>query len=956
MVPFLHDVAADLIARLGEGLKQTAIIFNNKRPEAFLKKHLGALQGNASFSPAFFTISSFFAVSTNLVVADQLKQFFILHQEFNKLLIAEGKPTLSPDQFFPMANIILSDFAEVDYDLVNAEALFTQLEDIAEIQQQFSHFTEEQQQFLERFWSSFSADKQRTHQQKFLELWKRMPTLYRNFHQALQGQGLITSAQTYRCLAEGKADFPDFISPYQKLIFIGFNALNKCEEKLFKQWQEQGRALFYFDTDDYYLQDELQEAGFFLRRNIFKSGLVNSFSGRSFLGDKRSMVEVIKTQGHAAQAKILTERIDFEALADFADDPEKTAIILSDESLLVPVMQTLPPEAGMVNITMGYPLTQSPLFGLTELWLKIQEQINKQQKHTVYYRDALAFLSHPLSGVKAAEREALQNKLLTNQWVEVPLTELHLISALAPNFFTSRHNGLQTIDALYLMLTAVLEQRQRQNQLNELEANLILEACKKLNLLYDNLDQYAPSLGLSLVFALIRKTLASLAVPLEGEPLRGIQVMGMLESRCLDFEHVIILGMNEGTMPKRNVNPSFIPDSLRRANGLPVLENQDAIAAYLFYRLLQRSEKVTLVYDGLGGETEAAEPSRFIRQLAYESKLKFNYLQQEQPVKIEPSNVIIITKKEKVWKAMEGFFYNGNPFKTNNISATALTTYLTCTLQFFFRYVAQIKEPEEVAENLEANQIGSALHQALEWFYANLIKTDTIITAERISEKLTEVPEYARAALSMVLFNNRTQLKQPNSMQQIVLQIVGEYMKAILEHDRSLSPFQIVELENKKDYKYHFPIQINGQKKYLQLYGILDRVDEKDGQTRIVDYKTGSDELKYSSLEKLFERDGKAQNKAVVQTLFYTYIYEQVKRTNNVEPNLYAVRKMKEEGTRFKSGKTILQSVDLEDAKVAFTGYLQNTLDGMFDQAIPFLQTTRLETCQYCPYKDICER
>ena len=958
MIPFLHEVAADLIARLGGDLKQTAIIFNNKRPEAFLKKHLGELQGNASFSPAFFTVSSFFAASTNLVVADSLKQFFILHQEFNKLLIAEGKPTLSPDQFFPMANIILSDFAEVDYDLVNAESLFTALEDIAVIQQQFSHFTEEQQQFLERFWSSFSADKQRTHQQKFLELWKRMPALYRNFHQALQNQGLVTSAQTYRRLVEGTADLPDFISPYKKLIFIGFNALNKCEEKLFKQWQQQGCALFYFDTDDYYLQDDLQEAGVFLRRNIFKSGLVNSFPGHSFLGDKRSIVDVIKTQGHAAQAKVLTERINFESLAEFDENPEKTAVILADESLLVPVMQTLPPEAGIVNITMGYPLTQSPLFGLDGIVAE-NSGTNQQttKKHSLLSRCAGVFVASALSGVKAAERERLQNMLLEKQWVEVPLTELHLISALAPNFFTSRHSGLQTIDALYLMLTAVLEQRQRQNQLNELEANLILEACKKLNLLYDNLDFYAPSLGLSLVFALIRKTLSQLwPFRLEGEPLRGIQVMGMLESRCLDFEHVIILGMNEGVMPKRNANPSFIPDSLRRANGMPVLENQDAIAAYLFYRLLQRSEKVTLVYDGLGGETEAAERSRFIRQLAYESKLQFNYLQQEQPVKIEPSNVIVIPKQGKVWKAMESFFYQGNPFKTNNISATALTTYLTCSLQFFFRYVAKMKEPEAVTENLEASQIGSALHQALEWFYQDLLKVDELISAENINTKLAEVAEYSRAALSEVIYGNRKTLQKPNSMQQIVLQIVGEYMQTILKHDSVSAPFRIIELENKKDYKYHYPIEINGQKKYLQLYGILDRVDEHNGKTRIIDYKTGSDELKFTSLEKLFERDGKAQNKAVVQTLFYTYIYEQVKHAANVEPNLYVVRKMKLEGTRFKSGKTVLQEFDLEDAKVAFKDYLQKTLSEMFDQQIPFNQTTRIEHCQYCPYKDICER
>ncbi|MGI4019892.1 MAG: PD-(D/E)XK nuclease family protein [Janthinobacterium lividum] len=956
MNPFLHDVAADLIARFGDDLKDVAIIFNNKRPEAFLKMHLGKLLGHSTWSPAFFTIQKFFAASTELVVADQLKQFFILHQEFNKLLISEGKTGLTPDQFFPMAGIILGDFSEVDYDLVDAAKLFMALEDIAVIQQQFDDFTEEQQAFLERFWSSFSADKQRTYQQKFVELWKRMPALYQNFHQHLQQEGMTTVAQTYRRLAENKADQSGFIFEYKKLVFIGFNALSKAEEKLFKQWQEQSLALFYFDADDYYLKDELEEAGNFLRRNLNRTGLINAYGQHRNLADKNSTVEVIRTQGHTTQAKVLATHLDFEGLAAETENPERIAIILADESLLIPVLQTLPDNAGIVNVTMGYPILQSPLFGLVELWLGIQEQINKQQKHTVYYRDVLAFLSHPLSGVSAAEREPLQKILLQNQWVEVPLTSLHLISSLAPNFFTSRHNGLQTIDALYLMLTAVLEQRQRQNQLNELEANLILEACKKLNLLHDNLEAYAPLLGLSLVFSLIRKTLAALAVPLEGEPLRGIQVMGMLESRCLDFEQVIVLGMNEGMLPKKSLNPSFIPDSLRRANGLPVLENQDAITAYLFYRLLQRSQKVTLVYNGLGGDTEMAEPSRFIRQLEYESKLQFRYLQQEQPVKIESSNVIIIPKKGKVWKAMESFFYNGNPFKTTNISATTFTTYLACTLQFFFRYVAKIKEPEEVSENLEANQIGSTLHQALEWFYADLIKTDTVITEERISQKLKEVPEYARAALSIVLFNNRAQLKQPNSMQQIVLRIVAEYMRSILDFDLAHSPFQIVELENKKDYKYHFPIEINGQKKYLQLYGILDRVDEKDGQTRIVDYKSGSDELKYTSLDALFERDGKAQNKAVVQTLFYTYIYEQVKRTSNVEPNLYAVRKMKNEGTHFKSGKTVLQAMDLEEAKTGFKEHLQNTINEMFNQQVPFLQTTRLETCQYCPYKDICER
>lgn len=958
MRSFLKDVAADLHQRFGADLKDVAIVFNNKRPILFLKKHLGQLSGKAFWSPSFFTIGQFVSQSSDQLVADQIQQFFILHKEFNQLLALEGKPAVAPDVFYPMAEIILGDFSQIDYDLADADQLFAELFDIARIQHQFSHFTEEQQQFLERFWASFSPGKHQEHQQKFIDLWKRLPLLYRAFHQHLAELGLSTTANMYRQFASGKSSDLKFYDQYKKVVFVGFNALNKAESELFKRLQGEGKALFYFDTDRYYLEDNLQEAGLFIRRNLQQHGLVNAFDPSHLsLAQQEKEIQVIKSQGHTAQAKAVKQLILSGKNEINTDDPESIAIIVADESLLIPVLQTIPADAGKVNVTMGYPLAQSTVFGLVDLWLSVQEQLNKEKKDTVYYRDVEAFLSHPLSSVKEKEREQLQKIIIDNQLLEVPLTQLHFSSDIAPNFFTIKHQGLQCIDALYVLLTAALELRQKEGMLQQLEASMLIAVSSKLNLLYDALSDFAADIPIAFVLSLIRKTLQGLSVPLEGEPLKGIQVMGLLESRCLDFDQVVILGVNEGIMPKLNVSPTFIPDSIRRAYGLPVIENQDAISAYLFYRLLQRSSNVSLIYNSLVDETNTGEPSRFIRQLEFESNLRFHYQQQEQAVKIEPNPPLSVPKTGKVWTALERFLKTR---ENERLSATAITTYMSCQLQFFYRYIAKIKEPDTISENLEANQIGSVFHQVMEWFYEDLAKQDPLITSLRIKAKRKDIQVLCKQALSKELFKSKDRIHQPNSMQQIVLRIVEEYVDAVLLHDEHIAPFRIIELENKNDYKYRFPIEVKGSRHEVLLYGIIDRVDENDGVTRIVDYKTGSrDEVKFSCLDDLFEPEGKKQNKAMVQTLFYTFIYEQVKKLRHIEPNLYIIRKMKKDGTLFfnggRGGRVTLQAEHLEELKGGFQVQLRNLLEELFNPEVPFTDSVSKTNCGYCPYKEICQ-
>ncbi|MXV13717.1 PD-(D/E)XK nuclease family protein [Hufsiella ginkgonis] len=958
MKTFLHEVATDLLARFGDDLKDVAIVFSNKRPVLFLKKHLGEVTGRSSWSPAFFTVQEFFAKSTSLVIADPVRQFFVLHSEFNKLLLAENKTTLSPDQFYPMAEIILNDFSQIDYDQADAAALFCELEDIAVIQQQFPHLGDEQYRFMQQFWGSFSKEKQNHVQQRFIDLWKRMPRLYQDFHAALEREGLITAARVSRRLAGGDAGIPGFTDQYKKLVFVGFNALNHTELSLFKHWQEQDRALFYFDADAWYLNDPLQEAGLFIRKNL-AHGLENALGDPpALIAGSVKKVRVTEAQGHAAQAKAIALFADSALLAAQSDDPEHTAIIVADESLLIPVMQSIPPEAGTVNVTMGYPLAQSSVFGLIDLWLSVQEQVYKEKKEAVYFREVDAFLSHPLTGVSEQERSQLQKQIFEHQWINVPLTALHFVSSLATNFFAVTHQGLQGIDALYVLLTAVLEQRQRAGQLQQLESNLILAVSRNLNLLYDGLADYASSLPLPFVFSLIRKSLQGLSVPLEGEPLKGIQVMGMLESRCLDFKEVIILGANEGTLPKLTAPHTFIPDSIRRAHGLPVPENQDAISAYLFYRLLQRSRHVHVVYNNLVDETNSGEQSRFLRQLEFEGSHEFSYSAQRQKVSVEPLRELTVAKEGEVWETMRQFF-RAKELKDEKLSATAITTYLNCQLQFFFKYIAKVREPEALLENLEANQVGSMLHRVLQWFYEALVKDHREITADRIREKRKEIPSLCLNALSVELFKKENQLQFPNSMQQIILRIVAEYAEAILVHDEAIAPFRIVELENNTDYIRRFPVNVMGKAEEVLLYGIIDRVDIKEGVTRIVDYKTGGrDEVKYAYLDDLFERDGKRQNKAMLQTLFYTYVYEQVKGVTLVEPNLYIIRKMRNDGTLFfsggRGGKVLLQAEHLEELKSGFRDHLQTLLEELFNPDIPFTHTTKEENCTFCPYREIC--
>lgn len=944
MNPFLKDVAIDLKNRFGEDLHETAIIFNNKRPITYLKQHLAEVYGQAIWSPQFFTIQEFFRLSTNLSEATPIAQFFILYHLHNELLAKEGHEAETLEEFYPIAETILSDFSQLDYDLVDIDEIFMELFDNTQIDLQFQHFTAEQQDFIRQFWQSFSIAGHTAVQERFLKLWRRLPVLYRSFKEELKVKKMTNMPTIYRDIVDGKAKNQTFHQQYKQIIFVGFNALSKAEATLFKKWQDAGLALFYFDADAYYLDDKQQEAGLFIRRNIFESGLKNALGESSnVIGNRYSDVNLYSATGNVSQTKLLHD-----ILVNNEKEGKSSAILLADESLLVSLLQSLPDVKP--NITTGFPLTQSRIYGIIELWMEVQHLITHQKKNKIPYTLIETFINHPLTNVSKEEKLDIQKLISNKQLFEVEIKELSFKSSSLAHFFHPIVRIEEAIAILIHIIDNLLQNLAQEDRIKQIDSNLLIEVRKTLNQLNLGLESLQP-LSLPFQFGLISKAIANINSAIEGNPLEGLQIMGLLESRCLNFDHVYVLGANEGILPKTSSSPTFIPNSLRQAYGLPILENQDALSAYLFYRHFQYSTEIHLLYNGIVSDSSSGEESRFIKQLEFESKFNFLKHNQQQNITFLPDqDEVIIDKKGKVWDKLRSDFITNK----KKISATALTTYLQSPLQFFLKYVAEIKEPPSISQEFEMNNLGTVIHNVMEKVYLPFKGAAQFVPIGKLEQSLQTVDALIIAEIIELYQLEGTGLNSLNSLQRIMHKISSEYVRLLVQHDIDhFIGIKIIELENDEDYIMDFPIEVEGKEENVRIYGIIDRVDEvllkdKTVKIRIVDYKTGADEVNFKSLDKVFIKN--TENKALVQTLFYTYVYEQVTGRIGIEPNLYVARKMREEGTLFYAKSEVLETVYLAEVKKEFISFLKATLEEIFNPEIPFRHDPKAKIYDSDPY------
>ncbi|MDR2801625.1 MAG: PD-(D/E)XK nuclease family protein, partial [Prevotellaceae bacterium] len=890
MLSFLDTVAEGLYNRYGEKLSGLCLVFPNRRAHLFFAQSLSRILEKPLWQPAYKSIEELVKETSPWRVADN----FALLVELYGVYCAERRTGEPFDRFYYWGETLLYDFDQIDKFMVNAAALFTNLRERKAMDGDFSFLTPEQVAYIQKFWSHFSEKDDSRLQKAFIDIWEALPAIYQRFRERLSAQNRAYEGMVYRSLAEKITSGNTAGLLSGRYVFIGFNALNECEKILFRYLQAQQQADFYWDYDAYYVNNEQQEAGCFLRDNL------KNFPPPEYDPDfspfaAEKQLTFIATSSNMAQVKATPQLLK----SMQASPDERTAVVLADEQLLPPLLHTLPAASEQINITMGYPLRQTGVYSLLELlWQLFAHAKPSETQSKYYYKDILAVITHQyIKQLVNNDENDIRNELVSHNNIYVS------------NLFFSGNQFLSDLFAPlgnYSELTArmlfLLDCLSRNEPLRTAEPLLrgyIQHIVRQINKLSNALAGSRFDIPLKLYISLLRGILQNERIPFTGEPLAGIQVMGLLETRLLDFDNLIVLSANEGTLPHAGNYISFIPYNLRRGFGLPVPEQQEAVWAYYFYRLLQRARNIKLVYSTKTENTRMGEASRYLLQL----KLESGHPVKEETLNIVPQapkgsdEAIILLPGTPEWTAAQQTIAryahapdaNMQMLQENSpyFSPTALNAYLSCPLRFYFRYAARIKEPDEVTEKVDNGLFGSLLHKAMEIIYLPWLKKE--VTAQDLEILLNaknRIEEIVQQAVADVYYKAAS--LPPDFYENGDLLIAGDilhqYVRQVLYIDQKQTPFipEGLELPVRKLFRF----TANGQPRQLLFGGAIDRLHRRGNTLYIVDYKTGAIDNKFESIEELF---GEKQHPAVLQILLYS-LFEHQHTQQPVVPLLYFLR------------------------------------------------------------------
>ncbi len=949
---FLGDVATRLLEHADE-LANYQVVFPNRRAGLFFQKELALKAKRALWSPKVLSMEEFVYQYTDLQLADPLNLIFELYNSFTKVQQSEE----GFDRFYFWGDMLLKDFEDVDQSLVSPKQIFQGIKSQKELDETFYFLDEEDRQAIQSFWASFLPES-KPGQQQFLRTWKILLPVYEDFvariiQKRWGYQGLI-----YRRVVDSIQN-KVFQPKRDKVIFAGFNALTPAEEEIFKYFVGETGAEVYWDADDYYLTDHGQEAGTYLRQYQKDPILGKTFEERfdsSFQTKKK--IEAIGVPLQVAQAKNAGLYLK-DLINQFPDRGEKTVVVLPQEQMLFPTLSSMPAEVGELNVTMGYPLKDTPLYSLLESLMQVQQSARQAYdlKTLYYYKPLLEVLGHPyLQQLGSDKIGDLTARIKKENIIQVPEEEIRgTQDAVLAVVFGERPTGKSM--ATYLDKVVKLLYEQLESGF-ELEREYFFHFHKVLTRLDEILSLQISEVSMDTFSKLFRQVARAVKIPFSGEPLKGLQIMGVLETRNLDFENVIILSMNEGSFPDTAQKGSFIPFNIRRAFGLPTFQQQDAIYSYLFYRLIQRAKNVRFYYNTQAEFGQSGEMSRFVRQLEIESPHQVQHDSVTQQIKPRSARDIEIDKSDEVMRRLSEYTSNDS----KGFAPSALNAYLSCRLQFYYKYVAELYEQDDVQEQLDAAMFGNILHKTMELLYEDAIskrKLAMVETADffKLKSSVDEAIRIAFRHYYHVKEGGRFEIEGRNI---VMAALVRKYALKVLEHDEAYAPFEVVALEGdaRQGYKMKLPITVDGKTYDVNIKGIIDRIDQKGDQVRIIDYKSGADSREVGSLASLLDPADKQRNKAAFQLFFYALLYQHKHGEGlPIEPGLFNIREMFMDGfsTRlsWKGGGTINDiRTYLPEYKEQLTGLLAE----IYDKEVPFTQTDDLRTCGYCPYKDICQR
>ncbi len=959
MQPFLDKLAKHLLETHGENFSRICLVFPSRRAALFFKQYVSRLIDKPIWLPDIYALEDFVVAKSGLTLSDPLDLISRLYKVYKSIEKDKAQPF---SEFISWGNMLLGDFDEIDQYLADGEKVFQYLDEIKAMK----HWNPDGKPL-----TSFELN--------YLQFYNSLAPTYKRFREEL-----LKNNEAYFGLAfdtllndiENKS-----FTEWDSIVFAGFNALTAAEEKLLKYLIEAGKAEIYWDADDYYLLDPRQEAGRFLREYKQK----NTFGPLNWIGDSLSKdektVNVIGVPGNVGQAKLagglILEAIRKKGTAD------GVALVLVDEGLLLPVLNSIPPEAGDFNVTMGFPLKQTPVFSLLNIVISMfvnakrfaqpatDSQAGDNPVLRFYYKDIQRFLSHPFivsteaksgSGSAKSGKTTITRSFYTREDLQLLLHHFNktFSQVFAPYLAKQQ---IEPGDVLSLIRDIISflrdtyspndnEVKGNKNQNQSIESEYLYHAaqlCLKLDTITND-PELKPDI--ETVQSLVSNLIAGMRLPFYGEPLNGLQVMGMLETRLLDFTDVIMISVNEGLLPRGKHQSTFIPDEVRTHFGMQRYTERTAVFAYHFYRLMQRVENAWLIYNTEGDELGGGEKSRFISQLMYElpsinSKLKIT----EQTISVVPGNTnadeISVPKTPPVVERLRYLAERG-------LSPTALAMYMKCKLQFYFSQVLRISEPDQVSETIDAATLGEIVHEALQRTYE--ARKDNLITPDILIAMLPEAIVQVQAAFASK-FNTQELTTGKNLLiVKVAESMVKRFLLVEKKHlEQSGAKIEILMLEENLDSDIEIADPKTGELYKVKLHGKADRIDKVGGVIRIIDYKTGKVEVKDLKLDQISNFAEKTDPGKLLQVLAYALMFRDKHKHEHMEliSGIISLRKTSSYLFKTDINKSALIDNDLLDA---FKKELQVIVGSIYNTSEPFSQTEDLETCNLCSFNTICNR
>jgi len=987
MKTFLEYVAEDIIAKHGTDLSNVAIVFPNKRASLFMNEYLTLAAPSPILCPRYFTIRELFASQSNLKIADELQIVSIIYHIYKNLTCSD-EPL---DKFFGWGKLMLSDFDDIDKNLGDADKIFRNMLDLKEMED-LSYLTAEQIEALNRFLGLFTCIDESKLKQNFVAFWKILAPIYHALNEQLESKGLTYEGALFKSVALSEnIDFP-----FSKYIFIGFNVLQGAESRLFARLKAQDKALFYWDYDDYYIDEKNhQEAGTFIREHLSK--FPNELPNDSAIYDNLShpkQFTFLSAKTENLQARYVSDWLTAQKSANDDDSVtgderiaagRRSAIVLCDESLLQTVIHTLPQNLEKANITIGYPLSQTPAASFVNALVRLQIDGRTNSKKGFRFHYVRAVLRHPYTAYLSDKAQQLLKELIANHKNFPTSDDLAVDEQLSQLFTPFDPNAKDANLNITKWIANTLEYVGKNciDNPDPLFHEAIFRAYTLMNRVCALLSDADIPFEISpMTFKrFMMQVLQTVSIPFNGDPAEGVQIMGILETRNLDFDHILLLSCNEGNMPKGTNDVSFIPYIIRKAYGLTVIDHKTSLFAYHFYRLIQRAKDVSITYCNATSNGMIQEKSRFILQLQAEreqnDKMQFYALTtSHQPVTAAPQN---IEKTEATKQKLDSI---------TSLSPSAINKYVRCPNQFFYQYVCGLRELDEDLEETDNRIFGDIFHRSAQLIYFKLIGDENIGTKtvdgktfeyikkphlikpsdiEYILKNKSIIIEKVRQAYNEQIYGKQNRVKADyNGLQLLLQDTVQRYIQRLLEYDQRLAPFTILGLECKV--KKDVEIQTNSGKRNITIGGTIDRLDlVNDGvhgeRIRVVDYKTGKPMKKFpNSVQDIFDEGSieKIHVDYYLQTMLYSTIVRDSQEYNprqlKVSPALIFVQQAMtgdyEPSIRFGNEPIY----DIAEYEEEFKNELHNLVAEILNTTEPFIPTPVRAFCNNCLYAELCKK